>query len=201
MGTRRTTGMTAPGPDRTTASRAAAIAEQLQYECSILLELYRERESFTEVLVDDGHLVSISPPSSQSDPKDKLWRVHSALLQCHVLLERAIAREEEELGTGKKAEYETQRKKVNDRLSLILMTTEDLLKAVDGSSVQTPSGQGSELNGPTTLFELKLWVYRILQEIEYWTKMAVTTFRELSPLIAKDQARTTRVKGLRSAQR
>lgn len=97
--------------------------------------------------MDDGHLVSVPPPSSQLDTKDKLWRLHSALLQCHILLERAIAREEEELGTGKKAEYENQRKMVKDRLSLLLISTGDLLKAVDGSTVPTPSVQGLEVGG------------------------------------------------------
>lgn len=85
----------------------------------------------------DGSLVSVPPPSSQLDSRDKLWRLHSALLQCYVLLERAIAKEEEELG-GSKLDYETQRKMVKERLSLLIINTRELLKAVDGT-VQTPS--------------------------------------------------------------
>lgn len=90
--------------------------------------------------------MSVPPPSSQLDTRDKLWRLHSALLQCHILLERAIAREEEELGSGKKADYETQRKMVKDRLSLLLINTGELLKAVDGAAVQTPSVDGLEVS-------------------------------------------------------
>lgn len=40
MADRRTRGMTGSDLGRTTAARAAAIAEQLHHECSVLLELY-----------------------------------------------------------------------------------------------------------------------------------------------------------------
>lgn len=202
MAARRTRRMTGPDTSRTTAARAAAIAEQLHHECSILLELYRQKESFTaDVSVAEGRLVSIPPPSSQLETRDKLWRLHSALLQCRTLLERAIAKEEEELGDGNKAEYETQRKLVKDRLSLLLINTGELLKAVDGTAVMTPSMEGLELDGPTALFELKLWVYRIFKEVDYWTKTAITTLQALPSVIAKEQARTTRVRNMRSSRR
>ncbi|XP_041789426.1 ciliary neurotrophic factor [Chelmon rostratus] len=202
MAARRTRRLTGPDVSRTTAARAAAIAEQLHHECSILLELYRKKESFTaDVSVVDGRLVSVPPPSSQLDTRDKLWRLHSALLQCRSLLERAIAKEEEELGDGNKAEYETQRKMVKDRLSLLLINTGELLKAADGTAVLTPSVEGLELDGPTVLFELKLWVYRIFKEVDYWTKMAITTLQALPSVIAKERARTTRVRSTRSARR
>lgn len=61
------------------------------------------------------------------------------------MLERAIAKEEEELGDGNKAEYETQRKMVKDRLSLLLINTGELLKAADGTAVLTPSVEGLEV--------------------------------------------------------
>lgn len=106
----------------------------------------RNRESFTaDVTVTDGRLVSVPPPSSQLDTRDKLWRLHSALLQCRSLLERAIAKEEEELGGGKKGDYETQRKMVKDTLSLLLITTGELLKSADGTAVLTPSSEGLEV--------------------------------------------------------
>ena len=95
--------------------------------------------------VADGRLVSVPPPSSQLDTRDKLWRLHSALLQCRSLLERAIAKEEEELGDGNKGAYETQRKMVKDRLSLLLVNTGELLKAADGTAVLTPSVEGLEV--------------------------------------------------------
>lgn len=90
--------------------------------------------------------MSVPPPSSQLDTRDKLWRLHSALHQCHILLGTAIAKEEEELGGGKKADYETNRKMVKDRLALLLINTGELLKAVDGTAVQTPSVDGLEVS-------------------------------------------------------
>ncbi|XP_038569357.1 ciliary neurotrophic factor [Micropterus salmoides] len=202
MADRRTRGMTGSDLGRTTAARAAAIAEQLHHECSVLLELYRKKENFTaDVAVADGRLVSVPPPSSQLDTRDKLWRLHSALLQCRSLLDRAIAKEEEELGDGKKGEYETQRKMVKDRLSLLLINTGELLKAVDGTAVLTPSSEGLELDDPTILFELKLWVYRIFKEVDYWTKTAITTLQAMPSVVAKERTRNTRVRSMRSARR
>ncbi|XP_053195260.1 ciliary neurotrophic factor [Scomber japonicus] len=201
MADRRTRGMTGSDQSRTTAARATAIAEQLHHECSILLELYKKKETFSpDVAVADGRLVSVPPPSSQLDTRDKLWRLHSALLQCRSLLERAIAKEEEELGGHKKGEYETQRKMVKERLSLLLFNTEELLKAVDGQAVLTPSLDGLEIDS-STVFELKLWVYRIFKEVDYWTKMTITTLQALPSVIAKDRARTSRVRSTRSARR
>ncbi|XP_034067442.1 ciliary neurotrophic factor [Gymnodraco acuticeps] len=201
MAARRTRGMTGPDVSRSTVARAASIAEQLRYECSILLELYREKESFTADVLVDGRLVSVAPPSSQLDTRDKLWRLHSALMQCRSLLERAIAREEEELGGGKKGDYETQRKMVKDRLSYLLICTGELLKTAGGAALLTPSLEGLELDGPTALFELKLWVYRIFKEVDYWTKTAITTLEALPSVIAKERVRTSRVRTTRSTRR
>lgn len=202
MAARRTRGVTGSDLSRTTVSRATAIAEQLRYEVSILLELYRKKESFTaDVTGTESRLVSVPPPSSQLDTRDKLWRLHSALLQCRSLLERAIAKEEEELGDGKKGDYETQRKMVKDRLSLLLINTGELLKTADGAAVLTPSSEGLELDGPTLLFELKLWVYRIFKEVDYWTKTAITTLQALPSVTAKERVRTMRARSTRSARR
>ncbi|XP_026158630.1 ciliary neurotrophic factor [Mastacembelus armatus] len=186
---------------RTTVARAAAIAEQLHHECSILLELYKTQESLTEdITIADSRLVSIPSPSSQSDTKDKLWCLHSALLQCRSLLERAIAREEQDLGSENRGEYETQKKMVKERLSLLLINTGELLKAVDGMAVLTPNSEGLELDGPN-LFDLKIWVYRIFKEVDYWTKMAITTLQDLPSVIVKERVRTTRVRSTRSTRR
>ncbi|KAK5866109.1 hypothetical protein PBY51_020324 [Eleginops maclovinus] len=201
MAARRTRRITGPDVSRSTVARAARIAELLQYECSILLELYREKESFTADILVDGRLVSVPPPSSQLDTRDKLWRLHSALLQCRSLLDRAIAREEEELGGGKKGDYETQRKVVKDRLSYLLISTGELLKTAGGPALLTPNLEGLEIDGPTTLFELKLWVHRIFKEVDYWTKMAITTLEALPSVIAKESMMTTRVRSTRSARR
>lgn len=45
MAARWTRGVTGSNLSRTTVARATAIAEQLRYECSILLELYVSREA------------------------------------------------------------------------------------------------------------------------------------------------------------
>lgn len=114
--------------------------------CFLSFLIQRKKESFSaDVKVADGHLVSVPPASSQLEPRDKLWRLHSALLQCRSLLERAIAKEEEEFGGGKKGEYETQRKMVKERLSLLIDNTGELLKAADGTAVPTPNLEGSEV--------------------------------------------------------
>ncbi|XP_054460272.1 uncharacterized protein LOC129095738 [Anoplopoma fimbria] len=188
------------GTGSSTLARATAIAEQLRYEGSILLELYTNKESFAADVVD-SRLVSVPPPSSQLDTRDKLWRLHSALLQCQSLLDRAIAREDDELGDGKMGDYETQRNMVRDRLSHLVFNTGELLKAADGTTVPMPSVEGLELDGSTGLFELKLWVYRIFKEVEYWTKTAITTLQALPSVITKERARTARVRRMRSARR
>lgn len=109
----------------------------------------KKKETFTpDILVADGRLVSVPPPSPQVDTRDKLWFVHSALLQCHVLMERAITKEDAELGSGKRTDYESQRKMVKDRLSLLLLNTSELLRTMDGAAaVQTPSVDGVGVSG------------------------------------------------------
>lgn len=185
----------------TTTARTVAIAEQLHDECSILLELYRKRESFsTDLSVPDGRLVSVPPPSSQLDTKDKLWRLQSALHQCSTLMERVIAKEAEELDDGKKSEYVTRRRTVKDRLTYLVASIGELLKDVDGTSSVTPSVEGLELDGPSVLFELKLWVYRIFKEVDYWSKTAITTLKALPVEMGKERARIRRVRSTRSAR-
>ncbi|XP_062244777.1 ciliary neurotrophic factor [Platichthys flesus] len=201
MAERRTRGTSGSDPSRTTAARATAIAEQLHHESCILLELYRKKEKLTVgELVADRRLVSVPPPSSQLDTGDTLWRLHSALLQCRSLLERAIAKEEQELGGGKKGDYETMRKMVKDRLSLLLINTE-LLRAVDGAAVLTPNLDELELESPSSLFELKLWIYRIFKEVEHWSKTAITTLQGLPSVMDKERARGARLRSMRSARR
>lgn len=106
----------------------------------------RKKESLSaEHEVAESRLVSVPPPSSQLDAGDKLWCLHSALLQCRSLLERAIVKEEEELGGAAMGEYESQRKTVKERLSLLLINTGELVKTTDGTAVLTPSLEGLEV--------------------------------------------------------
>ncbi|KAM9769927.1 ciliary neurotrophic factor isoform 1-T2 [Menidia menidia] len=200
MSARRTRSTNRSELGRTAAARSADIAAQLHHECSILLDLYRKREGFPPD-VADGRLVSVPPPSSQLDTRDKLWRLHSALLQCRTLLERAIAKEEEELGGGTKGEYENMRKTVKDRLSYLLISTGELLRATDGSSILTPSFEGPELDGPTVVFELKVWVYRIFEEVDHWTEAAIGILQELLSGVSKERTRSARIRSLRSSRR
>uniref|UniRef100_A0A3P9MQK6 Ciliary neurotrophic factor n=1 Tax=Oryzias latipes TaxID=8090 RepID=A0A3P9MQK6_ORYLA len=200
MADRRTRSMKSSNLSRTAVNRASMIALQLQGESSKLLELYRQKESFPADATD-GRLVLVPPPSSQLDSRDKLWRLHSALLQTQSLLEKAITKEEEELGGGIKGEYENQRKTVKGRLSFLLLTTGNLLKAVDGAASLTPSLEGLELDGPTTLFQLKLWLLQVFSEVHHWSKAAVTTLQELLTNAADERSSTTRVRSTRSARR
>ncbi|KAF6733483.1 hypothetical protein FQA47_020573 [Oryzias melastigma] len=200
MADRRTRSMKSSNLSRTAVNRASMIALQLQGESSKLLELYIQKESFPDN-VTDARLVVVPPPSSQLDARDKLWRLHSALLQTQSLLERAIAKEEEELGGGVKGEYENQRKMVKGRLSILLLSTGNLLKAVDGAASLTPSLEGSELDGPTTLFQLKLWLLQVFREVHHWSKAAANTFQELLGKAAEERSSTTRVRSTRSARR
>ncbi|TNN62787.1 hypothetical protein EYF80_027013 [Liparis tanakae] len=220
MAARRTRGVSG-----STVARATALAEQLRLECSILLELYvcnlflitdlAERRLFGNIpgpsrapgnrcipakAPREGRLVSVLPPSAQLDTGIKLRRLHSALLKCRVLLENAIAREEEELGGGQKGDYETQRKMVRDRLSFLLIVIEELLKAAGGNTT-TPTPE-LESGGSNGLFELKLWVYRIFKEVNYWAKTAITILQSLpSPITRERVMMTTRARSRRSTRR
>lgn len=57
-----------------------------------------------------------------------------------------------------------------------------------------------QLDGPTVVFELKVWVYRIFKEVEYWTKTTITTLKTLTIVIAKEQARVGRARSTRSTR-
>lgn len=58
-----------------------------------------------------------------------------------------------------------------------------------------------QLNNPTAVFELKLWVYRIFIEVDYWTKTAVSVLQALpSATSSKERVMTTRVRSLRSTR-
>ncbi|KAM4750448.1 ciliary neurotrophic factor [Anableps anableps] len=184
-------GIRTRGMSRTTPARAADLAAQLQNECSSLLKLYRKKENLPEN-VAGGSLVSVSPPSSQLDTRGKLWSLHSALEQCHSLLESVITKEEQELAEEEKEEYENKRKMLKDRLSYLLVSIGELLRAAGGPAILTPSLSGSESDNPTTAFELKLWVYRIFMEVKYWSEMAITILQELQSDTVKEPLRRSK---------
>lgn len=178
----------------TTLSSALSIAEQLQHECSMLLELFRKKESFSsEIAVADSRMVSVQLSSALLDSQDKLWCLYSALVQCRALMDKAISKEEEELSNGQTGEYEKQRKVVKDRMSFLIARTGEMVTSQDSSALIT-STVGSEVECPTVLFEFKLWVYRVYKELDYWVKMAISTLQALH----KESAGSRRVRTTRS---
>ncbi|XP_062334570.1 ciliary neurotrophic factor isoform X1 [Osmerus eperlanus] len=186
-GMRTRSGRTFSGPSRTTLARVDAIALELHHECTLLLGLYRTKESFSpELTVGNGRpMLSMPPPSSQLSTRDKLWRLYSALLQCRGLLVRAVTQEEEEFGGGEGGEYESQRKTVRDRLGHLLDSMRRLLEEVEGAPAITANTESIEqIDGPTSggAFELKLWIYRIFSEVEHWSRMTTATLRSI-PLV------------------
>ncbi|XP_077461433.1 ciliary neurotrophic factor [Stigmatopora argus] len=194
----RRSGLTGPPEHRrTTPARAVVIAELLHLESSNLLELYRKRETFiANVISGDSRLVSVPPPSSQLDTRDKLWRLQTALLQCRGLMERAIAKEDEELST-EMGEYKTLRKMVSDRLLYLVNTIGEVIKAMDGPALVTPSFNDSLEPDNLTVFEMKLWVFRVFIEVDYWAKTAETVLQALP----KERVKPTRLRSTRSSHR
>ncbi|KAK6324979.1 hypothetical protein J4Q44_G00043210 [Coregonus suidteri] len=140
--------------------------------------LQRKKETFAEELtVGEERLVTVPPLSSQLSPNDRLWRIYSALQQCRNLLERAIGREERVGNGGDRAEYESQKKTVRDRLGHLLESIRLLLADGAGTATFTPDPKNTEIDGPVngSPFALKLWIYRIFNELEQWTRIASQT--------------------------
>ncbi|XP_064782184.1 uncharacterized protein LOC135506754 [Oncorhynchus masou masou] len=181
--------------EQSRTARAAAVAEQLHHECTLLLELYRKKETFAEELTSGGdRLVTVPPLSSQLSPNDMLWRLYSALQQCRNLLEHAIGREERVGNDRNRTEYESQKKTVRDRLGHLLESTRLLLADGAGTAAFTPDPNNTEIDGPVngSPFALKLWIYRIFNELEHWTLAASKTLKALHPDGAAPKERRTR---------
>ncbi|KAG7252915.1 hypothetical protein CRUP_020102, partial [Coryphaenoides rupestris] len=132
----------ATAPGRSGTARAVALARLLHQECTALLQLYRERESFSaDHTPEGGRIVSLSPadpPPAAGDDDDpgvdeRVGLVHAALRQCLGLLHCLILREEEE-EMGEEGEYEAMRRTVRRRLEHLLHSTRLLL----------PEGSGAE---------------------------------------------------------
>ncbi|KAI4808764.1 hypothetical protein KUCAC02_000810 [Chaenocephalus aceratus] len=77
---------TLPGPTQT--GRAVSIARLLHHECGLLLQLYKEKESFlSSYSPDGGRMVSPSPvPQEEASGEQRVERLHAALRQCLGLL-------------------------------------------------------------------------------------------------------------------
>ncbi|CAL1601404.1 unnamed protein product [Knipowitschia caucasica] len=168
----------------TLKSNAVSIAEQLHYECTILLELFRKKESFSSSLT--GADVRLVPVQQSSDNEGRLWGLYSALVLCQALMDKAMSKEEEELGSGEMGEYEKQRRIVYERLKYLIATIWNLLETKLCSSV------GTEVECPTLLFELKLWIYSVFKEIHFWAEMAGSILLQLESAKGPSRSRTGR---------
>uniref|UniRef100_A0A3Q2GB87 Ciliary neurotrophic factor n=1 Tax=Cyprinodon variegatus TaxID=28743 RepID=A0A3Q2GB87_CYPVA len=167
----------APVPGSTQTGRAVALARLLQRECSQLLQLYKERETFLlDHAPDGGRMVSLSTESEEPSAEEQVQLLHSALRQCLGLLHCLIKKEEEEWGKLEQ-EYETLKMHVKTRLERLLYTTRDLVGNEDGTLEVTPDHQcNEEVDGP---FGLKMWTYNVLLELIHWADHAEKTLHVL----------------------
>ncbi|XP_049425221.1 ciliary neurotrophic factor [Epinephelus fuscoguttatus] len=167
-----------PGPSDT--GRAVALARLLHHECSRLLQLFKERETFlSDTTPDGGRLVSPSPDSEEPSTEQQVRLLHSALRQCLGLIHCVILKEEEEWGELE-GDYETMRKSVRLRLEHLLFSTKSLVETENMTLEVTPDHQcNEETDGAGGAFGLKMWTYRVLLELVHWSDHAAQTLHVL----------------------
>ncbi|KAM9335579.1 uncharacterized protein ABDE67_020574 [Symphorus nematophorus] len=173
-------GLDTPVPGPTQTGRAVALARLLHHECTRLLQLYKERETFLlDHTPDSGRIVSLSHDSEGPSTEQQVQLLHSALRQCLGLLHCVILKEEEELGELE-GDYETMRKNVRLRLEHLLLSTKHLGETEDTPLEVTPDHQCTEeTDGAGGVFALKMWTYRVLLELIHWADHAVQTLHVL----------------------
>ncbi|XP_041840489.1 ciliary neurotrophic factor-like [Melanotaenia boesemani] len=166
------------GPSRT--GRAVALARLLHSECTDLLRLYKERETFlSNHTPDGGRMVSLSPEVEEPSAEEQVQLLHSALRQCLGLLHCVILKEEEEWGQLE-GDYETMKKTVRARLEHLLFSTKDLVETEGTTLEVTPDHQcNEEVDGAGGVFSLKMWTYRVLLELIHWADHAAQTLHVL----------------------
>ncbi|KAM4537086.1 uncharacterized protein PAE49_021475 [Odontesthes bonariensis] len=167
-----------PGPSRT--GRAVSLARLLHHECTDLLRLYKERETFLMGHTPDGgRIVSLSPEAEEPSAEEQVQLLHSALRQCLGLLHCVILKEEEEWGKME-SDYETMKKNVRARLEHLLHSTKALVETEDATLEVTPDHQcNEEIDGGGGVFGLKMWTYRVLLELIHWADHAAQTLHVL----------------------
>ncbi|XP_047433167.1 ciliary neurotrophic factor [Mugil cephalus] len=170
----------APEPGSSRTGRAVGLARLLLQECTHLLQLYKERETFLS-----GHtpgsqrIVSLSQDSEEPSAEEQVQLLHSALRQCLGLLHCVILKEEEEWGELE-GDYETMKKTVRARLEHLLSMTKDLGETDDVTLEVTPDPQcNEEVDGAGGIFGLKMWTYRVLLELIHWANHAALTLHVL----------------------
>ncbi|XP_051941601.1 ciliary neurotrophic factor-like [Hippocampus zosterae] len=170
-----------PVPGSSPTGKALSLARLLQSECSRLLQLYTEQETFlSEEPPKGSRMVSLSPSAEQPDPEEAVRRLHAALRQCLGLLHSAIARAEEEWGELE-GDYETLRHTVRIRLEHLLHTTKNLLQTDDATLEVTPDIRCDEETdgGGGGAFQLKIWTHRVLLELVHWADHATQALHVL----------------------
>ncbi|KAK9524711.1 hypothetical protein VZT92_017081 [Zoarces viviparus] len=167
-----------PGPSQT--ERAVALARLLHHECARLLQLYKEKETFSsDHTPDAGRIVSLSPDSEEPSTEQQVQLLHSALRQCLGLIHCVILKEEEEWGELE-GDYETMRKNVRLRLEHLLSSTKVLVETENVTVEVTPDHQcNEETDGAGGVFGLKMWTYRVLLELVHWADHAAQTLHVL----------------------
>lgn len=160
--------------------RAVALARLLHHESTLLLQLYKEKESFTEDFSPGGgRIVSLSTASEEASTVEQVLLLHSALRKCLGLIHCVIKKEEEEWGELE-GEYESMRKNVHQRLEYLLYTTKALMETEETILEVTPDHQCTEeVDGPAGVFALKMWIYRVLLELVHWADHAALTLHKL----------------------
>lgn len=168
-----------PGSGTGHTARAVALARLLHEECTHLLKLYREKESFfDDYTPDSGRIVSLSA-SEEPSTDEQVLLLHSALRQCLGLLHCVIEREVEEWGELE-GDYENMRKNVRQRLDYLLHTTKALMDTEDTILEVGPDHQcNEEVDGSAGVFAMKLWTFRVLLELVHWADHATNTLHKL----------------------
>lgn len=158
---------------------AVALARLLHRECTHLLQLFREKESFSEDFTPDGgRIVSLSA-DSESSTVEQVLLLHSALRQCLGLIHCVIAKEVEEWGELE-GDYESMRKNVHQRLEYLLHATKALMETDKTILEVTPDHQCiEEVDGLAGVFAIKMWTYRVLLELVHWADHAAQTLHKL----------------------
>ncbi|XP_029943853.1 ciliary neurotrophic factor-like [Salarias fasciatus] len=170
----------APAAGRSRTGSAVALARLLHHECTRLLQLYKERETFlADHTPDGGRMVSLSSDQEEPSAEERVQLLHLALRQCLGLLHCLILKEEEEWGELE-GDYGDMRKTVRARLEYLLRTTKALVETDDVTLEVTPDHQCvEETDGAGGAFGLKLWTFRVLLELIHWADHAAQTLHVL----------------------
>uniref|UniRef100_A0A3B4ZND6 Uncharacterized protein n=1 Tax=Stegastes partitus TaxID=144197 RepID=A0A3B4ZND6_9TELE len=160
--------------------RAVSLARLLHRECTHLLQLYKEKETFlSDHTPEEGRIVSLSHNLETPNAEEQVQLLHSALRQCLGLLHCVILKEEENWG-GLEGNYETMRKNVRTRLEHLLHSTKELVETKEVTLEVTPDHHcNEEIDGVGGLFALKMWTYRVLLELIHWADLATQTLHVL----------------------